>query len=153
MSSYRQIFKSTALVGGAQVITMLVGLVRGKALAVWLGAEGVGLVGLLSTGVGLIGVVTGLGIGASGVRQIAESSSSGDQEKLARTARTLRLVALITSVVGMLLPICFCRQLSCSTSKPPVRLCGMPYKPNAQRWFSLRRTDWNIRSRRRSGGR
>lgn len=115
MSSHRQIFKSTALVGGAQVIVLLVGLLRQKALAVWLGAEGVGLVGLFSTGVSLIGVVTGLGIGASGVRQIAESSSSGDQAKLARTARTLRLVALTTSIVGMLVTICFCRQLSLLT--------------------------------------
>ena len=112
MSSYRQIFKSTALVCGSQVILMAIGLVRGKALAVWLGKVGVGDVGLLSTGISLIGVVTGLGIGASGVRQIAESSSSGDQEKFARTVRTLRVTALLTSILGVLIAVSFCRQLS-----------------------------------------
>ena len=113
--TYRQIFKSTALVGGAQVVTMLVSIVRTKALAVLLGASGIGVAGLYSTGVSLIGVVTGLGIGASGVRQIAESSNSGDEEKFARTVRTLRVTALLSSIVGMLIVIGFCRQLSQAT--------------------------------------
>ena len=110
--SYRQIFKSTALVAGAQVITMLVALARGKAIAVWLGKEGVGLVGLYGTALGFVAVFTGLGLGSSGVRQIAESSGTGDEEKLARTVRTLRIVALATSITGMILVIIFCRPLS-----------------------------------------
>ena len=105
MSSYRQILKSTALVGGAQFVTLVVNIVRTKVLAVWLGTAGVGIAGLYSTGVSLVGVVAGLGLGTSGVRQIAESASSGDQERLARTVRTLRVTALVTSLVGTLVVV------------------------------------------------
>ena len=73
MSSHRQIFKSTALIGGAQVINMGIGVVRTKALAVLLGPAGMGLAGLYMTATGLVGSVAGLGINASGVRQIAEA--------------------------------------------------------------------------------
>ena len=113
--TYRQIFKSTALVGGAQVVTLVVSIARTKVLAVLLGTSGVGVAGLYSTGVSLVGVITGLGLGASGVRQIAESSNSGDAEKFARTVRTLRVTALLSSIVGMLIVIGFCRQLSWAT--------------------------------------
>ncbi len=47
MSSHRQIFKSTALIGGTQVINMGIGIVRTKALAVLLGPAGMGLAGLI----------------------------------------------------------------------------------------------------------
>lgn len=112
MSSYRQIFKSTAIVGGAQIIVQGVNLLRQKAVTLLLGAEGFGIIGLFSSGVSIIGVITSFGINVSGVRQIAESSSSGDQEKFARTVRTLRVAALISGVLGMLITIGLCRQLS-----------------------------------------
>ena len=112
MSSYRQIFKSTAIVGGAQVILILLGLVRSKAAALWLGPAGVGDMRLLSTGVSLVGVITGLGIGASGVRRIAETYAAGDQEQFGRTVRTLRVSAFFTSLLGVLVTACFCWLLS-----------------------------------------
>jgi antigen flippase len=117
MSSYRQIFKSTAIVGGAQVIVLLVGLVRQKAMALWLGTSGVGIASLYMSGISLVGVISSLGIGASGVRQIAESAGTGDQKKLGRTVRTLRLVAIVTSVIGMLAVIFFCRPIMTAFGK------------------------------------
>ncbi len=113
--TYRQIFKSTAIVGGAQIIQILISIVRMKVLALLLGKTGVGLSSLYSSGVGLIGVVSGLGIGQSGVRQIAEAAGSGDEEKLARTVRTLRFTSLISGVIGALVVLVFCRQISQTT--------------------------------------
>ena len=115
MSTYRQIFKSTALIGGTQVLTLLIGIARTKALALWLGPAGMGLAGLYLSATGLIGTITGLGIGSSGVRQIAEAAGSGDGKKLARTVAALRAAALVSSLAGMLIIVGLCRPLSRAT--------------------------------------
>jgi antigen flippase len=69
MSSHRQIFKSTALIGGAQVINMGIGIVRTKALALVVGPNGRRLSRLYMTVTGVIGSIAGLGFNGSGVRQ------------------------------------------------------------------------------------
>jgi PST family polysaccharide transporter len=115
MSSHRQIFKSTALIGGAQVINMGIGIVRTKALALLLGPAGMGLAGLYMTAAGLVGSVAGLGINASGVRQIAEAAGTNDETRIARTIITLRRVALISGLLGMMLVLALAPLLSRTT--------------------------------------
>jgi PST family polysaccharide transporter len=115
MSSHRQIFKSTALIGGAQVINMGIGIVRTKALALMLGPAGMGLAGLYMTATGLIGSVAGLGLNASGVRQIAEAAGTHDETRIARTIITVRRVALISGIVGMLAVLALAPLLSRTT--------------------------------------
>lgn len=111
-SSYGQILKSTTLVGGSQVINILLGIIRTKFMAVLLGPAGIGLMGLYSAVTGTVGAMTGMGIGSSGVRQIAEVAGTGDELKIARTIITIRKAALILGVLGMLLTIIFCGPLS-----------------------------------------
>jgi len=115
MSSHRQIFKSTALIGGAQVINMGIGIVRTKALAVMLGPAGMGLAGLYMAATGLIGSVVGLGLNASGVRQIADAAGTNDETRIARTIITVRRVALISGIVGMLAVLVLAPLLSRTT--------------------------------------
>ena len=40
---YRTIVKATGLFGGTQVFTILCSIIKTKLVAIWLGAEGVGL--------------------------------------------------------------------------------------------------------------
>ncbi|MGD1083165.1 MAG: O-antigen translocase [Verrucomicrobiota bacterium] len=115
MSSHRQIFKSTALIGGAQVINMGIGVVRTKALAVLLGPAGMGLAGLYMSASGLVGSVAGLGINASGVRQIAVAAGTNDENRIARTIITVRRVAVISGVVGMVILLALAPLLSGAT--------------------------------------
>ena len=77
MSSYRQIAKSTTLIGGTQVINIFIGIIRTKVLAMLLGPSGVGVVSMYQSAVGLVGTLTGFGIGSAGVRQIAEAVGIG----------------------------------------------------------------------------
>ncbi len=42
-SSYRQVLKTSSIIGGSSAINILIGLVRTKALALLLGSVGVGL--------------------------------------------------------------------------------------------------------------
>lgn len=111
-NSYGQILRSTTLVGGSQVINILLGIIRTKVLAVLLGPAGIGLMGLYSAMISTVGNMTGMGIGSSGVRQIAEAAGTGDTQKIARTILTIRRASLVLGFLGMLLTIIFCVPLS-----------------------------------------
>ena len=101
-SSYRQILKSSALIGGSSFINILFSVVRTKVLAVFIGTEGIGLFGALSSVTSLVSGISGLGISNSGVRQIAAAVGSQDQNKISRTTVTLRWTAIGLGFVGML---------------------------------------------------
>lgn len=102
-SSHGQILKSSALIGGATAINLVLGAVRMKAMALLLGPSGVGLLGVYTSICDLVRSVAGLGINTSGVRQIAEAAGSGDAQRIARTVWTLRRVALVSGLLGALL--------------------------------------------------
>ncbi len=99
-SSYGQIFRSTALIGGASVVSILLGIIRTKFMALWLGPAGVGLMGLYNSIVDLAATTAGMGIGSSGVRQIAEATGSGDEQRIARTIKSLRRTCLVFGGLG-----------------------------------------------------
>ena len=94
--SYKQIIKSTSIMGGSTAITIVLRIIRMKVLAVLLGPSGVGIIGIFDSITGLVNSLAGMGIGSSGIRQIAEANASGDHEKIARTIITLRRTALFT---------------------------------------------------------
>ena len=114
-SSYGQILKSSAWIGGSSVLTIDIGVIRTKAMAVMLGPAGFGLMGLYSSIVDLALAVASMGIGSSGVRQIAESVSTGNETRIARTVIVLRRTAVILGIVGAVLVVVFSGPLSTLT--------------------------------------
>lgn len=114
-TSYGQILRSSALIGGSQVIVILIGMVRTKAMAVLLGPAGFGLMGLYTSIVDLVVSLAGMGISSSGVRQIAEAESSGDRSRIALTAKVLRWTAVILGLVGAAFLFIFRKQASIVT--------------------------------------
>lgn len=100
---YSRILKSSSLIGGAQGINMLIGMVRVKFVAILIGPVGIGLQGMYQTIQGFAGTLAGLGIGASGVREVADAFGSGDQDRVARTVLTLRRMCWITGLGGGIL--------------------------------------------------
>jgi PST family polysaccharide transporter len=98
--SYGQILRSSAIVGGASVVSIALGIVRTKILALLLGPSGVGLIGLYTSIFDLVRSIAGMGISSSGVRQIAESVGSENTQQIGRTVVTLRRVALILGLAG-----------------------------------------------------
>jgi len=111
-SSYRQIFKVTALVGGAQVATILTGIVRTKVLATLLGPSGMGLAGLYQSATGVVTALTSLGMGSAGVRQIAGAAAADDAASIARTARAVRVASLVSGLAGMIIVAACARPLA-----------------------------------------
>lgn len=110
--NYRSILKSTSLIGGASVLNILIGMVRTKFVAILLGPAGVGLLGMYAQITALVSTGTGMGIGSSGVRQVAEAVGTNNDERIARTVITLRRAAWLTGGLGMFMMIVLCVPIS-----------------------------------------
>lgn len=110
--SYRQILKSSTIIGGSSFINIIFRIIQTKFLAAFLEPSGMGLFGIYNSIRGLAGTIADMGIGSSGVKQIAEAASTGNQEKVGRTVFVLRRVAVFLGMFGMILlillssPIC-----------------------------------------------
>ncbi|MFO1128788.1 MAG: O-antigen translocase [Rhodospirillales bacterium] len=101
--SYGQILKSSALIGGSSVLTIAIGIVRAKAMAMLLGPAGFGLMGVYGSIADLARSVAEMGINSSGVRQIAEAVGSGDEARIAMTVVVLRRTAVVLGLIGLTL--------------------------------------------------
>ena len=102
-SGYRDAFKSTAIFGGAQIVTIGIKVLLSKIIALWVGTYGMGLVGLYNTSIGLISNVTNLGLQSSAVRDIA--GANGDVWELSKRIKALERWVFVSGCVGSLLVI------------------------------------------------
>ena len=110
--SYSIIMKSSSLIGGAEVINILIGMVRIKFVAVLIGPLGVGLAGTYQALIGLIGAFAGLGLHTSAVRDVAEAAGSQDDDRIGRTILTLRRMCWLSGLSGAGLVAVFSGPLS-----------------------------------------
>jgi PST family polysaccharide transporter len=99
-SSYRQILRSSSIIGGASVINIVLSIARMKAAAIFLGPAGVGLIGLLTNLTGLATTMAGMGVGNVGVRQIAEAAGKSDEVAIAQARRAMFWATLFMAVLG-----------------------------------------------------
>lgn len=81
-SSYKEIFKGTAIFGGTQIIQVLVGLIRLKLVSILIGAKGMGINSLYTSSLVFIQNFAGLGLKDSSVRNIS-IATSGDEKLIA----------------------------------------------------------------------
>lgn len=109
-SSHKQILKATGIVGGAQVISIIIRIIRTKIIAVLLGPTGVGIAGLYYSTLELVRSATGLGLDFSAVRDVAEAAGTGDQQRIGRTITILRRWVWLTGLFGLVTVITLHRQ-------------------------------------------
>lgn len=107
-NSYSHILKYTGLLGGVQGLNMLVGIVRNKFTAMFLGPSGMGLLSLFNATSGFLTSATNLGIPTSGVRVVSEAEARNGVEQAVSQVRTLSLLsallgALVCALLGPLL--------------------------------------------------
>ncbi len=96
-SIYQKIIGATALFGGVQVINMLCSLIRNKVIAVLLGAEGVGVIGLFNGAIEMVSSLTGMGLRQSSVRDVSASKTT---EALKRIVAIVRKLSLLVGLLG-----------------------------------------------------
>lgn len=128
--SYRDILKSSAMIGGSAAVNVCIGIVRTKAMAVLLGPAGYGMMGAFILITELARSVAQLGMNASGVRQIADAVASGDNDRIARTVTVLRRASLACALLGAALLTAFSEPISKLTF-------GHTRHANAVAWLSL----------------
>ncbi len=104
-SSYRQILKSSSIMGGAAAVTMLFSLVRTKFAAEFIGVMGVALLANFTVLQNLITTVTGLGLQSSAVRDVASHAAKDNEEDLARVVLGLRRMCWLIGLLGLLMMV------------------------------------------------
>lgn len=110
--SAKTTLKNTGLVGGSQLVSIVVNVVKTKFIAIFLGPGGVGLIQLFTTTLALLNSVFGLGLSFSGVRDVSESFGTGDMKKVARTKEILKSWAWATSIVGVIITLLLSKKIS-----------------------------------------
>lgn len=91
--------RSSAIIGGSSALTIVIGIIRVKVLALLLGPAGIGLLGIYQNIMGVATTVAGCGLGDSGVRNLA--LSGGSEEVLTAVRRALLLANLLLGLIGM----------------------------------------------------
>lgn len=105
ISSYKNIFKSTFLFSFVRVFQIIAGILKNKVIAILLGPEGLGIIGILSNSVSLIQSGAGLGISQSAVRDISDANNSNDKIRFSRVISLTNKVILFTCLFGILITI------------------------------------------------
>ena len=111
-SSYSSIMKATSIFGGVQVVNIVITLIRSKAVALLIGTAGMGLNGLLLSGLNLIQTITSLGVSESAVKDISIAHSSNDQVHIRTTFQVFKRLIWISAIFGIIATIVFSSQLS-----------------------------------------
>ena len=102
-STHTQIFKSTLVVGASSAVGVIFSIIRNKAVALMLGPDGVGLMGLYGALIDIAQSLASMGVQSSGVRQIAEATATNDDRTIARTSMVVSRISLLLGIVGTVL--------------------------------------------------
>lgn len=97
--------KATSLFGGVQVFQIIIQIIRSKVIAILLGPAGMGIIGLLTSSIGLIGGLTNFGLGVSAVKNIAEANRTGNKSRIATVVVVVRRLVWITGLLGAIITI------------------------------------------------
>ena len=109
---YRGVFKATAILGSVQLFNILIAVVRNKCISILLGPVGMGIMGLLTSATGTIAGFTNLGITYSAIKNIASAYEKGDYTTLGKVLYVLQRCIWITGLLGAIICLLLCRQLS-----------------------------------------
>lgn len=101
-SRYRNSFAATLLFSGVQIIRIIIGIIKSKFVALFIGPAGMGIQSLLHSTTDTISAATNLGLSTSSVKSIAAANREGDRDIIAKNAKTLRRLIWITGIIGML---------------------------------------------------
>lgn len=127
MSEYTTIVKSTGLIGGVKIITIILGIIRTKIIALLIGSEGFGLFGLYTSATDLGTYIFSFGLNQSGVRQIAKSKGECAQiDSVNITGTVVSYSVFVSALFGVILFCLFSKQISISlfgTADHYIELC------------------------------
>lgn len=146
---FARILRSSALMGGAQVVVLAAAFVRAKAIAMILGASGVGLIGIFNAFSGNIASFAGWGLGTSGVRLIA---GAPDEQKPAKIA-AVRRMGWALSLLGLALALLLFWPVSSATfassqyaAEMAIVACAVPCVIASSAWSAVLQASGKVAS-------
>ncbi len=104
-NSYRQIFRATGLFGSIQILTIIFSIIRNKSIALLMGANGIGLIGMFTSAITLISSITSFGFGSSSVKIISEARATN--HNLTKSIYIIRKLSFVLGFFGLLVTIIF----------------------------------------------
>lgn len=99
-NSYNRIFKGVAVFGGTQVIQILIRIVRAKLVSILIGAKGMGLQSIYTSSTSMVVSFAGLGLNASGVRDISAASTLTETDKRNERMSIINQCFYLTYIIG-----------------------------------------------------
>ena len=107
--SYGQILKTTAVFGSIKVFSLVVGFLKAKIIAVFLGPAGMGVFNLLNYPISLFTQFSSLGISTSGIREVAQAEN---KRQLSITAEVIKYWNRTLGFIGALVLFCLAPYIS-----------------------------------------
>lgn len=98
--SYQQILRATSIIGSSSVINIALQLIRVKVLAVMLGLQGMGIMGIYGSILSTAGSLAGLGMNTSAVRYVADARHTGADDKVALYIQALTFACVTSGLVA-----------------------------------------------------
>jgi len=111
-NSYKSIAKANILFGGVQIYNILISVLRSKAIALLLGPEGMGIMGLFNSTLDLVKSATNMGLQTSAVREVSIAKNTRDYGKIQEIKTVLSKLVWITGLLGVLFTFIFAPYLS-----------------------------------------
>ncbi len=109
-NSYKNILKSTSILGGVQLYQMLITLIRGKFVAILLGPAGMGINALFNSLSLTISQFASFGLNIAIVKEV--STTKDDPHRLSILISLLKRLLTATALIGALLCFFFSEPLS-----------------------------------------
>lgn len=110
---YKSAFKSTSIYGGVQLITIIIGIIKTKIAAVYLGTTGFGVLSMFTTTINLLTNFSNLGLSSSAVREISKKNTdSRNNVEVSSLAKAISRWVFISGLLGSLLMLVFSRKIS-----------------------------------------
>lgn len=100
--NYKGILKATSIFGSAQLIVILITLIKSKFVAVLLGTTGYGINSLFNNPLNLILAITSLGISFSAIRNIAIAKSQKNSDLYNKTLSIYYKLLWGTGILGVI---------------------------------------------------
>ena len=98
--SARKIISSFSFMSGATFLTIILGMVTNKLIAVFAGPEGIGIVGLFRNFLGFIVPVLTVGTTTIIVQMISTSSSSGQVSEIVKSVFNLFIFQVLVAIIS-----------------------------------------------------
>lgn len=113
---FKNAFKATTMIGGASILAYLISAVQNKCAAVFLGPQGIALLGIYRNLGDLIVAISSLGLTQSGVRLLSEAIATDDSSKVSKTTAVFQYLIIATAFLGMIITFISANWIVCWTA-------------------------------------